>query len=162
VTRRSTATREPRPRNRGASQRPRIVASIESPIEASTDRRAGERCCLQRLADGTTRIVLLDKSSAAYPVDFGGIIDGLATLLYVGEGRDFDDYVVPAAKWAALEAAQHEAEIAAAGVTIRTRRAKSALETMVREAASSDELRQAAREGLKEVVSRATRLAEAL
>jgi hypothetical protein len=118
VTRRSSSTREPKPRNRGASQRPRVVATVRAPIEASTDHRAGERCLLQRLDSGEHRIVLLDKSCAGYAISNADIEGEFATLLYLGEGSDRDEYTVPVAAW-------YEVQTMAAAEPVRRSKAMS-------------------------------------
>jgi hypothetical protein len=145
---------------------PSIAKSVRCAIESSTDRSAGERCCLQRLTSGETRILLLDRFGTAathgYPVTLAEIGDGFATLVYESQGYGSDEYVVSAEKWAELMGETAEPDLDAAGIELRARRARSALEIMVREAPATPEHRRLARQNLRDVVSLAMDLAEEL
>lgn len=96
---RSRSNHEPRPRNRGIGNRPKLWLEITTVVLESTDPRGKGRAKLQRFSDGSLRILLLEQMGRAathgYMVAYGSMRcdDENITLVTMDE----EHYVIPVA-----------------------------------------------------------------
>lgn len=93
---RSRSNHEPRPRNRGIGNRPKLWLEITTVVLESTDPRGKGRAKLQRFSDGGLRILLLEQMGRAathgYIVGYQQMrCDDENITLFAGEER----YVIP-------------------------------------------------------------------
>jgi hypothetical protein len=103
---RSRSVREYTPRNRTprTSPRPKIVAQTCAHVLDSTDPRGTGAAKLQRLSDGTTRILLLGQmgtpATHGYQVALHSVTAAVAALRTVQEPAE--TYIVSLSDWAAV------------------------------------------------------------
>lgn len=101
---RSRSNHEPRPRNRGIGNRPKLWLEITTVVLESTDPRGKGRAKLQRFSDGSLRILLLDQMGRAATHGYDVCVFGetIEYVLLTTTGETSEAYLVPATAWDAV------------------------------------------------------------
>jgi hypothetical protein len=103
----SSSTHEPRPRNRGNSKRPTVIARAETRLIASVnDSRAkiGERVTLEARSNGEVYAILPDRMGMIASHGRRVVANELSRLIAGAQTLAFDGniYLVPVEAWGAV------------------------------------------------------------
>lgn len=101
---RSKSAHQPKPRNRGSSPRPKMERQVETHILSSSNLRvkAGERCKLQLMDDGSLRLLLCEQMGMArtHGRKVRLTADDGTGARFVDDERD--GYILPSPVWQEL------------------------------------------------------------